>query len=232
MRTMRVLVVAGLVREVDVDVYALTAMGESFTAKGMIDGLNLWYVVQTADRYERSNFKHELTITRTSCQRKGVEKFLPWAKNNNYEIPRSASDTSFSAVYGCSFYDYIATRPTERRQFDSFLADYAKISAPWHAQYPVSELDHKDLNERGSILIVDIGGSLGYNMVRFAKDTGNLPGRIVVQDLGEGLPLIKGDEAAAAEMASLKIETMPYDFFESQPLKGRCRRSLHQQETE
>lgn len=79
--------------------------------------------------------------------------------------------------------------------------------------YPV----HKRLvlgaeTDPGTVFLVDIGGSIGHDLVEFHEKHPEVPGRLVLQDLPD---VIKG----IGELNS-RIERMPYDFLTEQPIKG------------
>lgn len=65
----------------------------------------------------------------------------------------------------------------------------------------------------GAALMVDVGGGPGQELARFKERYPDLPGRFVLQDLPLTLNRI--------ESLPDGIEAMEYDFFTSQPVKGR-----------
>lgn len=79
--------------------------------------------------------------------------------------------------------------------------------------YPVKErlIDGADTSPEAAF-IVDIGGSLGHDIEELHRKSGNLPGRLILQDL----PVVIG------QITDLdpRIEKMEYDFYMEQPVKG------------
>ena len=61
------------------------------------------------------------------------------------------------------------------------------------------------------VLLVDVGGSLGHDMVKFKERFRQAPGRLIVQDLASVLAQAKEDS---------DVEMMAHDFFTEQPVKG------------
>lgn len=109
-----------------------------------------------------------------------------------------------------------------RENFDKYLsARRVGLVKEWFEIFPVgeqirSEDSREGLKER--VLLVDVGGNLGYDISRFKKRFPDLQGRYVLQDL----PYVI--EKAKAVVEGEGIECMEYDFFTPQPVKGVCQR--------
>lgn len=105
------------------------------------------------------------------------------------------------------YFDWLKSRPRHEAAFKSVMSiPQVKGSEEWFDFYPVED----KLRVVGSqILLVDIGGALGHNLVAFHERFPNLPGRLVVQDL-----VLDG-----AEKLPYGIEAIKYDFFTQQPIK-------------
>ena len=84
----------------------------------------------------------------------------------------------------------------------------------WHEIYPAAtELDVPGFQEpHEPPLLVDVGGSTGYDAASFKTENSHIKGRCVVQDLPEAL--------ASSPAPSESVEMIPYDFFTVQPIKG------------
>lgn len=80
--------------------------------------------------------------------------------------------------------------------------------------YPVKErlLDGAD-TASDAALIVDIGGSIGHDLDEFRRKYPDAKGRLILQDL----PLVISQIVKLDE----RIERMPYDFYDEQPVKGK-----------
>ena len=63
-----------------------------------------------------------------------------------------------------------------------------------------------------AVLLVDVGGSLGHDLVEFRRKHPRAPGRLVLQDLPAVVEQVKEIEDG--------IESMAHDFFTDQPIKG------------
>ena len=76
--------------------------------------------------------------------------------------------------------------------------------------YPVESLCqdvHTD-----DVLLVDVGGGLGQDLKELKTKHPQLPGRLILQDLPKVI--------AQIQSVTNGIETMAYDFFTEQPVKG------------
>lgn len=81
----------------------------------------------------------------------------------------------------------------------------------WLSTFPVEkEIGSWTAGENG-VLIVDVGGSMGHQCIKFRQQYPNIAGRMVLQDLP---PVI------ARVPAQNGIEAMVHDFFTPQPTKG------------
>jgi hypothetical protein len=60
------------------------------------------------------------------------------------------------------------------------------------------------------VLLVDVGGNQGHDLVRFRKKHPQAPGRLILQDL----------PAVVAGHTDETIEAMAYSFLDPQPVKG------------
>lgn len=86
--------------------------------------------------------------------------------------------------------------------------------AKWTDIYPVkTRLCDQIEKSASSVLLVDIGGNTGYQLKDFVKDPARRTGRLIVQDLSMAL----GNKD---DLAQLGIESIAYDFFTPQPIKG------------
>lgn len=65
-------------------------------------------------------------------------------------------------------------------------------------------------------LFVDVGGSMGAQCVTFRQRYPNLPGRVILQDLGPVIEQVKGKPLPGFET----VEAEAYDFFTPETIKG------------
>ena len=80
--------------------------------------------------------------------------------------------------------------------------------------YPVRDLLLKDVSQTGGIVLVDVGGNQGHDLVQLRDEYPELTEKLVLQDL----PAV----IAKCEVENLNgIDLTPHDFFTPQPVKAR-----------
>lgn len=123
-------------------------------------------------------------------------------------------------AFGRSIWKLLEEQPARRAPFDSYMTAHRAALADWTTIYPVKERLAKGLNpaDDESVLIVDIGGGWGQDLTNFHTNHSDLPGKLVLQDLPEGLPSGKTE----ADLKDKGIQLMPYDFFTPQPIQGNA----------
>ena len=82
--------------------------------------------------------------------------------------------------------------------------------------YPVRER----LGEasEGEVLVVDIGGGMGHDLVGFRERHPGVKGRLVLQELPYMIERVEGQGGIEG------VELMGHDFYGEQPVKGSCHR--------
>lgn len=101
------------------------------------------------------------------------------------------------------------------------MSGYALERAKWidPGCVPVEEvLGQNARTDSDAVLLVDVGGGLGQDIVDFQKSYGHLPGRLVLQDLPTVIESVQG--------LPTKVEAMGHDFFTPQPIHGTRQISL------
>ena len=83
-------------------------------------------------------------------------------------------------------------------------------SEEWFDFYPVKQ---KLMAKDSEVVLVDIGGGIGHDISEVRSKFLNLPGRMVLQDLPHVIDSIP-------QPLPSSIETMKYDMFTEQPIKG------------
>lgn len=94
------------------------------------------------------------------------------------------------------------------------MAETRQRDKPWFTIYPFeSEIGAACGNETKDVLIVDIGGNRGADILDCRKAYPDLAGRFILQDLPETI--------AAVDPKTIDgIELQAYDVFTPQPVKG------------
>lgn len=84
--------------------------------------------------------------------------------------------------------------------------------------YPVQENLVEGFNTETAML-VDVGGSIGHDLEELYLKHPSLPGKLILQDL----PIVIGQ----IQTLDPRIEPMPYDFYQDQPIKGARAYYMH-----
>ncbi|KAH7310184.1 O-methyltransferase [Rhexocercosporidium sp. MPI-PUGE-AT-0058] len=147
----------------------------------------------------------------------GLIKMPQFLAESRYANPQNITDTPFQLGHSTTrtFFDYLARHPEQIGQFNNYMGMYAQDRPRWldPGNFPVREvLGEGASTEPDAALLVDVGGGKGHDLVTFKKTYGDLPGRLVLQDLA----------GAIQQAGSLPdgIESAVYDFFTPQPVKG------------
>ncbi|KAK3291693.1 S-adenosyl-L-methionine-dependent methyltransferase [Chaetomium fimeti] len=125
------------------------------------------------------------------------------------------SDTAFEYVHKKTMWRVLEEKPDQRRNFDLWMHERKRHEETlWHRRYPACASLSPDTLRSGpdAVLMVDVGGANGSQLVNFRKQTPHLPGRYVLQDLPESV--------AAMVQPPEGIEVVAHDFFTPQPVKG------------
>lgn len=112
-------------------------------------------------------------------------------------------------------FEYLGENPQRGVRFNNHMEGYTAGRAVWYGRgcVPVNEiLGATVASEKGEVLLVDIGGGTGRDIVGFHKQFPDIPGRLVLQDL----PAVIAD----AKNLPQAVEPMAHDFFSPQPIKG------------
>lgn len=164
-----------------------------------------------------------MTVFRVSCVAHGQLKFHEFSRKRGWEKePTNAKDTSLMYSYNMDM-DMFAWLQSlgYGPHFNHHMSGYRQGRPPWCGPnfFPVQE---KLINgfdpSPDAVLLVDIGGNLGHDIMQFHELNPGHPGKLILQDL----PVIIGQ----LEGLDKSVTPMEYNFLEEQPVKGKC---LHPQ---
>lgn len=157
------------------------------------------------------------SLHRTSCTTHGQLKFHEFSRKRGWENePTDAKDTSLMYAYNTnkdmfSWQQFLGYGP----HFNHHMSGYRQGRPPWCGPdfFPVQEeLIDGFSTDPDAALLVDIGGSLGHDLVQFHRLNPNHPGKLVLQDL----PIV----IEQLEDLDESVTPMVYDFLDEQPVKG------------
>jgi hypothetical protein len=133
-----------------------------------------------------------------------------------YRCPTNPKDGLMQYAFQTklSSFELFHSIPWVFRDFNSFMGNSMGARQIWLDWYPMQErLIEGASTTDDSVLLVDIGGGWGHDLIAFHKKYPNL-GRLILQDL----------PAVVKEARALPsgVEAQGYDFFTEQPIKGEC----------
>lgn len=132
---------------------------------------------------------------------------------HGYRNPDDAWAGLFQHAFGTKlqYFEWLSKEPKQRKAFNTLMEiNRANHSEDWFNSYPVEE--NFQIKDPGAPLLIDIGGGTGHDITAFQAKFPHLSGRLVLQDLDTTIDDVKH--------IGKGIETMKYDFFQLQPIKG------------
>lgn len=115
-----------------------------------------------------------------------------------------------------NIFGYLEAHPLYLERFNLHMGGYHQSMTFWaHPKlYPVQQRLAEGFNHRSdSVMLVDIGGSVGHDLKDFLDMHPTVPGRMIVQDLPQVIKM--------ARVVGSRIEAMAHDFHTPQPIRGQ-----------
>lgn len=152
-----------------------------------------------------------------------------YLEDRKWQNPTSHNNTPLAKgfnVEAATFWELL-TSSSAHDAFMSYLATFNEGHKEWTDFYPIVErlgVEAGAETDPTAVMMVDVGGGLGYQAINVKHKFPELPGRFVVQDLAHGLPSL--------EKRTTDLEYMEHDFNTEQPVKGtslstrRCQISI------
>ncbi|OTB13234.1 hypothetical protein K445DRAFT_64857 [Daldinia sp. EC12] len=111
------------------------------------------------------------------------------------------------------FFDRCLANQSYQDSFSGFMMEWSKYRISWPDFYDTTELMAGADLTSGAPLVVDIGGHHGHDIHTFLEKHPDVPaGSLVIQDLEAVL--------SGAKLDTDKIQPVPHNFFEPQPIHG------------
>ena len=145
-------------------------------------------------------------------------KLPEFLADTNYRNPVDATRTPLQYAYKTplSGYSWIAQPGREKmlENFNIWMAGQREGRADWLDFFPFKEELYRGFDYRGdAVLMVDVGGGLGHELLGLRKRYPDLKGRLILQDLPETIRGVEDPDKV--------FEPMVHDFFTPQPIKGK-----------
>ncbi|TVY16828.1 O-methyltransferase asqD [Lachnellula arida] len=136
-----------------------------------------------------------------------------YLRETNYRCPENPTDGLVQYAFQTKLetFKLLASKPELQTDFNTFMGNTMGARNYWVDWYPVQKqiLDDVSLGSKSPV-IVDVGAGKGHDLTAFnAKFPGH---KLVLQDLQSVIDNVLDLDGS--------IETMAYDFFTEQPLKG------------
>jgi hypothetical protein len=82
-----------------------------------------------------------------------------------------------------NFFQWLSQRPKIQQAYNTTMRIARnQRGEEWFEYYPVEEKLLLPENDESSILLVDVGGNVGYDLINFKKRYPDLRGRLIVED--------------------------------------------------
>ncbi|KEY68876.1 hypothetical protein S7711_03811 [Stachybotrys chartarum IBT 7711] len=188
------------------------------------------YVKETGpNEYATTNFTKSMSIpiigngylAMTSCTGAAPLRFHEYSRERGYKNPTDAKDTSLMHAVGTDM-DMFAYQQSKGygTHFNHHMGGYRLGRPSWVSFFPVKEqlIDGAETSADAPFL-VDIGGSVGHDLLELKKHYPSYPGKLILQDL----PVVIGQITDLDE----SIERVSYNFHDEQPNKGARAYYLH-----
>lgn len=189
-RTMRLVTYEGVCEEVAHGVYAANAKTKFLALPGILNGFTHIY-----------DFGYKVTGLVPELIRNGKLSQFPSGPDERSPMQHACGDTMFGIL---------SKEPRRKKIFDDYMEARRYSKEPkWLDIFPADKLEAVP----GQVLIVDVGGGKGHDLVLFRQRFPHMTGEMIVQDLPRTF-------ASLAEKPQ-GITLMEHDFFTEQPVKGK-----------
>jgi hypothetical protein len=163
---------------------------------------------------------NRLTFSSLDINTPAIHSLPKYLTQNEHKNPVNLFDGPFQVGHSTSkhLFEYHSEHPDSGVRFNNHMEGYTAGRAVWYGKgcVPVQEiLGATASTENVVVLLVDIGGGTGRDIVGFHEQFPNIPGRLVLQDL----PAVIAD----AKDLPPAVEPMAHGFFKPQPIKGTMR---------
>ncbi|EPS39609.1 hypothetical protein H072_6706 [Dactylellina haptotyla CBS 200.50] len=134
--------------------------------------------------------------------------------STNWKNPTDKDVSAFKLDFKTDlhYFDWI-TRPENKFQLEAFHnhMKFKTLGEKWYQTVPLEEILRKG-TDQNEVLLVDVGGGSGHDLIGFHKHNPGIPGRLILQDLPETIQTLNVDEMKP-------IEPMGHNFFTPQSVQ-------------
>lgn len=144
-------------------------------------------------------------------------------QSQKYQNPTQSTSSAFAYTTGSEFWDHLNRTPEHSQIFNDFMATRRQGRVRWYDVYPVgpelaSFAPDTENHPAGEcdVLLVDVGGNRGHDLVEMKAKYPKLVGKMVLQDLPEVVA-----HTSFGPGDGRGIEAMAHDFFQPQPIRRK-----------
>jgi len=152
-----------------------------------------------------------------------VTHFSYFVKERDFQNPTNKDDSAFMHAYNTKlhYFEWLNQPGMEDRQraFGKHMS-FKDMGKKWFQMTDVPEIFGHPTNP-DAVLMVDVGGSHGHDIIGFHEAYPDLPGQLVLQDLP--VQIEKIDRSTFPK----EIEATGHDFFTPEPVQGAKAYYLH-----
>ncbi|KAI9836770.1 MAG: hypothetical protein M1819_000935 [Sarea resinae] len=153
-------------------------------------------------------------LTHVGGHEEAIVKLPVYLESTDYATPSDAfhGPWQYAMQTDLHHFDWLKTKPKLQAAFNNVMGmRRAGRGEEWFDFYPVAE--KLRVEKPDDVLLIDIGGGRGHDLVDFHRRHSNLPGKLILQDLPTAIDDIN-------EPLPSSIEAQRHDFFTPQPVKG------------
>ena len=199
LRLLRYLVAIEIIGEAGVDTYTAINVTRNLTVPNLEAGINHTYDVVGKSAIALPDF----------------------LANTNYQNPTDSSHCAFNDAFHTTgnIFEWFPKNPKQLEYFNLFMTGQREGRANWLDFYPLkAQIVDGFQGSDDAVILVDVGGAMGHEILAIKEKYPNLPGKLVLQDLPDTVKqvtIIPG------------MQAMAHDFFTEQPLKGEIPVLIH-----
>lgn len=150
------------------------------------------------------------------CWVKMADRLPSYFKETNYVNPAGKDKSVWHDIMGQHYFEYIAV-PGREEEFEAFHNHmrFRTLCPNWYNAPKIMEAVFGSVKlSSEDVLLVDVGGGTGHDIIGFHRAHTDIPGRLILQDLPSTIESLDSDA-----MVAQGVEPMAHDFFTPQPVK-------------
>lgn len=149
-----------------------------------------------------------------------IDSLPEYLKLKNYRNPTNKDDSAwkFGANTSDHYFEYIS-RPGREHDAEAFHNHmrFKTLGLKWHEMPNIIDTVFGGYEAaKDDVLLVDVGGSSGHDLVSFRSRHPDMTGRLILQDLPEAIEAAR----AVGQLKKMGIEAFEHDFFTPEDVCG------------